>query len=99
MLRLRFIPPFGREFLRHEGVFQSDMSFFLAGRDVHYAPRPRAYRLDEPLRIIPRRVALQQSPPPFHPAVSGYHDSRCCVTADFLLFGPLGRRVDPDGFG
>jgi hypothetical protein len=51
-------------FFRHEQIYQSDM-FFCQGRSC-FQPRPRAHRLMSLQPAIPRWVALQRCPPPFH---------------------------------
>jgi len=43
---------------------------FTAGAEQLSAPLPPSHRLDESQPVIPRQVALQQSPPPLHQPVS-----------------------------
>jgi hypothetical protein len=60
------IPPFGRGFLRHEGL-SIRCSF---GRAREESSRARDHRLDEPTKLSLGMVASLQSPLPFHLARS-----------------------------
>jgi hypothetical protein len=66
-------------FLRNKGSIVR----WALGRDVEAMTSTPCHRLNEPRRVIPRQVALRQSPSPFHPVKSVHHNRRLLV--NFIL--------------